>query len=87
MKKLNAYITIYFEITDSYMFGGLGSVGYTETILGVSVSTDNPNLFIENAYDTFSKLRESMADTCKVEARNVRIISKEEYEDNIEDEE
>ena len=85
MEGLKGRISLYLEIKDSDVFGGNGSIGYSEVSVEVFASSDSPDIFKESAYDTFSKMRKRIADDCGVSIDNVRTISKQEYEENTEE--
>ena len=75
------YITIslFFEISDSYLYGGMGSVGYAESKIGCYNRTVNVN----NKYVDDQIL--SMAQLADVPAEKVKLITKEKYEENTEE--
>ena len=74
-------VNLYFEITDSYMYGGKGTVGYMGIKLGgikdINKLTDE---FVEEK-------RIENADIFKVPIECVKLISKEEYDRETEEEE
>ena len=45
MNEMKIRISLYFEIKDSEMFGGEGSVGYTEQNIGFTVTEEKPYSF------------------------------------------
>ena len=77
------YITVslHFEISDSYMFGGEGTVGYMAINLGgikdISQITDE---FID-------RKRKEHAEMFNVPVESVKLISKDEYDRETEDDE
>lgn len=79
-------ITLHFEVTDSKMFGGKGSVGYTSTNFGGIENPENlkkiDELFIDSQIQSVAKMLE-------VSPENVKLISKEKYDyetqDDVED--
>lgn len=77
--------SIYFEIKDSEVFGGVGSVGYAEQSFDFTVTEKKPNIFKESAYDHVKKAAASMAKSLGVSEKCVRTISKEEYNENTEE--
>lgn len=85
MNKMKIMTSIYFEIKDSEMFGGEGSVGYTEQSVGFTVTEEKPRIFKESAYDYVKKAIANMAKSLGVSEACIRTISKEEYEENTED--
>lgn len=85
LEKMKIRISIYFEIKDSEMFGGEGSVGYTEQNIGFTVTEEKPRIFEESAYDYVKRAIANMAKSLGVSEECIRTISKEEYEENTED--
>ena len=77
MKDASMSLGIYFEIKDAELYGGEGTTGYAATIEGLQ------NADFEKYAD--SQL-EAMASMAKVPREKVRIISKDEYEENTEEE-
>jgi hypothetical protein len=76
---INIDLGFYFEIKNSEMFGGEGSIGYTAINLG---GVKN----IEAVDDEFvDKKIEDISTMLKVSKENVRLISKEEYDENTEE--
>ena len=51
MNEMKIRISLYFEIKDSEMFGGEGSVGYAERNMDFTVTEKKPRIFKESAYD------------------------------------
>lgn len=77
---INVDIGLYFEVSDSEMFGGQGTVGYTATKFG---GVGN----LEAIDDSFvQKQIETVAQMLKVTSENVRLISKDEYDHETADE-
>ncbi|MEA5135389.1 MAG: hypothetical protein VB035_04530 [Candidatus Fimivivens sp.] len=77
------YVTIglHFEVRDSEMFGGKDSIGYTLTNFG---GVQN----LENVDDSFiDKQVEIVANMLHVPKENVKVISKDEYDEATEDDE
>lgn len=70
MKDASMSLGIYFEIKDAELYGGEGTTGYAATIV---------EIYFEKYAD--SQL-EAMASMAKVPKEKVRIISKDEYEEN-----
>lgn len=81
MKDASMSLGIYFEIKDAELYGGEGTTGYAATIVEIS---------IEGLHADFEKYADSqleaMASMAKVPKEKVRIISKDEYEENTEEE-
>ena len=74
-------VGLYFEISNSDMFGGQGTVGYSATKFE---SVGN----LEALDDSFvQKQIEALARMLKVTSENVRLISKEEYDRETADDE
>lgn len=84
MNKMKIRISLYFEIKDSEMFGGVGSVGYAERNMDFTVTEKKPRIFKESAYDYVKKAIANMAKSLGVREECIRTISKEEYEENTE---
>lgn len=80
----NSIITLglYFEIHDSEMYGGKGSVGYANTNVDLKAS----GLAKVNIDDYLEKQKQGIAEMCKVDKEKVIIISRADYEKETEDE-
>lgn len=79
MKDASMSLGIYFEIKDSGLYGGEGTTGYAATIVEISIEG------LQNA--NFEKYANSQLEAmAKVPKEKVRIISKDEYEENTEEE-
>lgn len=76
-------VALYFEVHNSDMWGGKGSVGYTRLIYESCQEFDYR--IINN--DFLDRQINIIAKTADVERCNVHIISKQEYEENTEDDE
>lgn len=82
-------LSIYFEITDAELYGGEDSIGYASSGVEIfQINYEKDNLFnkkelMEKYIDDQAKAMAAMA---KVPIENVRVISKEEYEINADDE-
>lgn len=75
------FISLHFEVSNSEMFGGEGSVGYTATTFGVVGKLENvDDSFIDNQI-------EGVANMLHVTKENVKLISKEQYDVETEDDE
>lgn len=86
--EFNIKLTLYFEIRDSIIYGGLGSIGYTSFGIELDrLNYEKDNLFnkkeIMERY--ISHQTGAMAEFTKVPVECVRVISKEEYESNTDD--
>ena len=84
MNEMKIRISLYFEIKDSEMFGGVGSVGYAERNMDFTVTEKKPRIFKESAYDYVKKAIANMVESLGVSEACIRTISKEEYEENTE---
>lgn len=83
MKDASMSLGIYFEIKDAELYGGEGTTGYAATIVEISIEGLQNNADFEKYAN--SQL-EAMASMAKVPKEKVRIISKDEYEENTEEE-
>ncbi len=76
---INIDVSLYFEISNSEIFGGEGSVGYTSVTLR---SVEN----IDNVDDSFiQNIRLKLSKDCNVNLKDVKQISKEEYDKETDD--
>lgn len=74
-------VSLHFEVSNSEMFGGEGTVGYTATNFG-GVSK------LEGVDDSFvDKQIEGVANMLRVKKEDVKLISKEDYDLATEDDE
>lgn len=83
MQKVNdsmVTIGIYFEVHDSEVYGGNGTLGYANINSDSKVS-DIAKADIEKYADS---MRQSVADMCKVDKEKVIIISRRDYEKETE---
>ena len=86
MKGASMSLGIYFEIKDSELYGGEGTTGYAATIVEISIE-GLQNADFEKYADSQLEAMASMAKgMAKVPKEKVRIISKDEYEENTEEE-
>lgn len=74
-------IGIYFEISDSELYGGEDTVGYACINAEISVDTIDSEK-IKHYVESQTK---TVAEMCKVAVENVRLIPRTEYEENTED--
>lgn len=74
---------IYFEIKDSYMYGGEGTVGYANINVDLKISS----LESANIKECVEGQIKKIAEMCQVDTENVRVISRVEYDENAESEE
>lgn len=80
-RKIDVTLSLFFEIKDAEIFGGVGEVGYVEEKW--DLKTDNlANVKLQKLMQrTISRL----AKTLSVPEENVRTISRTEYEENTEE--
>ena len=83
-------LTIYFKIENAEVFGEPGSVGYSS--IGVDIAQidyDTVNIFNKKELmeEYISEKKRAMAEFCKVSAEYVHVISKEEYDANVDEDE
>lgn len=81
MDKANVTISMFFEVKNAEIFGGEGSVGYTELKSDICVG-ELKEFDIKEYAKTNIK---GFAGLCKVPEESVRIISRQEYEENTEE--
>ncbi len=86
--KFSIELTLYFEIRDSEFYGGYGTIGYSS----VGMEFDQINYEKDNLLNKkemmegyISDQKKNMAKLSKVPVECVRVISKEEYESNADD--
>lgn len=68
----------YFEVKDAEIYGGEGTVGYAATIVDISLSGLQKADFTKYA----ESRKKGMAQFCHVPVEKVRVISRDEYEEN-----
>lgn len=85
MKDASMSLGIYFEIKDAELYGGEGTTGYAATIVEISIE-GLQNADFEKYANSQLEAMASMASMAKVPKEKVRIISKDEYEENTEEE-
>lgn len=78
---VNVTLVLYFEVKNSEVYGGDGTVGYAEQRMDLETN-DLSNVKLLEASECATN---GIAELCKVPAENVRIISRTEYEDNTDD--
>ena len=86
LEKMKIRISIYFEIKDSEMFGGVGSIGYAERNMDFTGTDKKTCIFKDSAYDYVKKAIANMVESLGVSEACIRTISKEEYKENTENE-
>lgn len=84
----NIKLSLFFEIKDSYIYGGEGSIGYSCMAIELNqLDYEKDNLLnkkeIMESY--ISDQTKNMAEFSKVSVECVRVISKEEYEENTDE--
>ena len=78
---INITVTIYFEVRNSCIWGGMGSVGYPSITFQecrIAGSSDLNENFLKMQIKT-------IANTAKVMESDVRVITKREYEEKTEE--
>lgn len=80
-KRINVTVSLFFEIAGSEMFGGAKSVGYTASKIDM-ITCDLKNFELQ---EYVKSQTEALAELMMVPKENIRVISREEYEENIEE--
>lgn len=75
-------LSLYFEIKNSVIYGGDDTVGYAMTNVETKISTLKDADILKYAENQ----KESIAKMCEVNIKNVKIVSKEVYERETEEE-
>lgn len=84
---VEATLVFYYEIKDAEIYGGKGTTGYAEQKFGIAIDLE-ANRFENINFSEMSKSAiKGFSELCEVPAENIRIISRREYEDKIEDNE
>ena len=78
MDNITMSLGIYFEVKDAEIYGGEGTVGYAATIVDISLSGLQEADFTKYA----ESQKEGMAQFCHAPVEKVRVISRDEYEEN-----
>lgn len=78
--KIDVTISLYFEIKDAAMFGGIGEIGYAE----LKTDLEQEDLSGVKLQDLAKVMISGYAKLLKVPEENIRIISRTEYEENTE---
>lgn len=81
MEKVNVTLVLYFEIRDAEIYGGVGEIGYAKQMLDFETDYLKDVKLSEAAEMSI----QGFAELCKVPVENVKIISRQEYEDNVEE--
>lgn len=82
---VNKIITaeMFYEIKNSEMYGGEGSIGYAKQEMG-GIPFENHDKLTD---ELLQKTCEDVARILKINPENIRMISKEEYDQNVEEDE
>lgn len=78
MDNITMSLGIYFEVKDAEIYGGEGTVGYAATIIDIHPADYRRADFTKYA----ESQKEGMAQFCHVPVEKVRVISRDEYEEN-----
>jgi len=81
MENSSVTLGVYFEVKDSELYGGEGSIGYANTNVELKVSS----LESANIRNYVAEQRKGVAEMCHVDIEKVRIISKTEYEEKTDE--
>lgn len=74
-------IGLYFEVRDAEMYGGVGTVGYANVNLECALES----LTNEKLKNYVNSQIEGIANLCKTSVEKVKVISRTEYEENVDD--
>lgn len=85
MENLKICTTIFFEIKDAEIYGGVGTVGYAAMSFTHIIKDSNSHIFKTSEYEYIRSCIKNMAGRLNIPEKNVKTISKEEYENNTED--
>lgn len=81
-EKMSITVSIFYEIKDSEMYGGPGSIGYAST------SINGNGKMIHNDFEMYiSKQKKDFAFVLGVSEECIRVIAQEEYDLNTKDDE
>lgn len=81
MDKANVTISVHFEVKNAEVFGGEGNTGYTEQRIDITLEKSNKLDLYEYAKAGIKSIAKMLA----VPEGNVRIISRQEYEEKTEE--
>ncbi len=81
MDKANVTISAYFEVKNAEVFGGEGNTGYMEQRIDITLEKPNKCDLYEYAKAGIKSIAKMLA----VPEGNVRIISRQEYEEKTEE--
>lgn len=79
--KVNITLSLYLEVKDAAMFGGIGSIGYAESNFDFKTE-DSLNV---NVKEVAKYTIQDYARLFKIPEENIRLISRTEYEENSEE--
>ena len=80
--KQDMKITVYFEIRNAELYGGINSIGYSEAGYTIKDNINKIDLSEKYIAKFLDKEIEKMAELLSVQIDDVSVISKEEYEEN-----
>ena len=79
-KKLGITVRTYYEISDAYIYGGIGSTGYS------MLETEGNGEMLHNDFDEYiRKQKKALADLLNVPEECIQVITQEEYEEKTEE--
>ena len=81
MEKDMVTLGLYFEITDSEMYGGKGTVGYASVTIELTLE----NLIEMDVYKYTEVQRKNFAKMHGVEAAKVKVIPRQDFEENVDE--
>ena len=81
MEKDMVTLGLYFEITDSEMYGGRGTVGYASVTIELTIENLNEMDVCKYAEEQ----RKNFAKMHGVEADKVKVIPRPDYEENVDE--
>ena len=81
--KQDMKITVYFEIRNAELYGGINSIGYSEAGYTIKDNIDKIDLSEKFIAKFLDKEIEKMAELLSVQIDDVSVISKEEYKKNL----
>ena len=76
-------ITVYFEIRNAELYGGINSIGYSEAGYTIKDNINKIDLSEKSITKFLDKEIEKMAELLSVQIDDVSVISKEEYKKNL----
>jgi|GEM_PF-2418509 len=81
--KQDMKITVYFEIRNAELYGGINSIGYSEAGYTIKDNINKIDLSEKSITKFLDKEIEKMAELLSVQIDDVSVISKEEYKKNL----